>query len=60
MKTYGQIAYEAYIVAVGGKSITGADLPAWDDQESTKIGNAWEAAGEAAAQAALQTPPFQL
>lgn len=43
----GQIAYDAYCAAVGGKSaVTGAPLPTWDAQ-SDAIKAAWEAAGTA-------------
>lgn len=45
MKTFGQIAYEGYCAASGGKSlISGAPLPAWDAL-STAIQCAWDAAG---------------
>lgn len=50
-KTLGQIAYEAYFEYSKGKSlISGADLPAWQDQK-IDIQSVWEAAALAAKQA---------
>lgn len=47
MKTYGQIAYDAYCAATGGKSLaTGDPLPAWDDLPDA-ISEAWMASGRA-------------
>lgn len=44
--TPGQVAYETYAAAAGGRSIvTGDVLPAWADQAPT-IREAWEAAAE--------------
>ena len=45
-KTYGQVAYEAYVKHCGGKSIRGEELPTWDDQQRT-IQDHWHAAAEA-------------
>lgn len=48
---YGQIAYENYCLAAGGKSLaTGKRLPPWEDQ-TPEIQNAWNAAGAAAGEA---------
>lgn len=48
MINLGKLAYEAYCKSTGGKSaVTGAELPAWDDQ-SPEIQEAWEAAAQAA------------
>ena len=44
--TPGQRAYEAYSEAVGGKSVAGKPLPAWDGQK-VEIAAAWEAAASA-------------
>lgn len=45
--TYGQVAYEAYCAAGGGKSlVSGAPLPAWDEQDE-RIRVAWNRAGAA-------------
>lgn len=50
MNTLGQVAYEAYCDSTGWKSaVSGAQLPAWDDQ-ADKIKAAWEAAGDAIAE----------
>lgn len=47
MKSYGQIAYEAYCDATGGVSlVSGAALPPWFDL-SPEIQQAWDAAAEA-------------
>ncbi len=47
MKTFGQIAYEAYYKSSGGKSlVSGVPLPAWEAQ-SARIRLAWEAAAQA-------------
>lgn len=42
----GCIAYEAYVAAVGGRSVKGDALPAWDDQDP-RIAAAWCAVGQA-------------
>lgn len=45
--TPGQVAYEAYSVAVGGASaVTGTVLPSWDGQRPD-IREAWEVAADA-------------
>jgi len=46
-KSGGERAYEAYVKHVGGKSVHGEELPAWDDQ-LPGIRDAWEAAAAAA------------
>jgi hypothetical protein len=47
MKSYGQIAYEAYCRYSDGKSlISGQKLPLWNDQDA-KIQAAWNYAAEA-------------
>jgi hypothetical protein len=47
MGTPGKIAYEAYFEHSDGKSlVSGASLPAWDDQ-AEEIRQAWEAAANA-------------
>ena len=52
-KTNGQIAYEAYCDATGGKSlVSGAALPSWDALDAA-IRNAWERAGIAVTHANL-------
>lgn len=51
MKSFGQIAYEAYYESVAGKSlVSGESLPAWDEQ-SPRIMAAWDAAGQAVSRA---------
>lgn len=45
--TYGEIAYDAYCEAVGGKTWDDRDIPAWKDL-TDKIRAAWEAGAEAA------------
>lgn len=46
MKTYGQIAYDAYRTHAGGKSLaTGQNIPDWEDLAPV-IQSAWEAAGK--------------
>jgi len=43
----GEVAYSGYYVACGGKSlISGAELPAWDEQ-AEEIRAAWQAAADA-------------
>jgi len=50
-KSYGQVAYEAYCARTDGKSYyTGQDLPAFEIQPLV-VQEAWEAAGQAAADA---------
>lgn len=45
--TWGQIAYEAYCVQAGNRSLaTGAKLPPWGEQND-EIKDAWEAAAKA-------------
>lgn len=47
MKSYGQIAYDAYLKYSDGKSlVSGVTLPAWPDLDS-KIRDAWLAAAQA-------------
>lgn len=47
MKSYGQIAYEAYCGHTNWKSlVSGSDLPLWKDLKP-EIQSAWETAGAA-------------
>ncbi len=48
MKTLGQVAYEAYCVAVNGLSYTGVVLPKWEGT-TDNIRAAWEVAAIAVA-----------
>jgi hypothetical protein len=48
-KSHGQHAYEAYSRHVGGVSVDGHELPAWDDQLGG-IKSAWEVAAAAVRQ----------
>ena len=43
-KSWGQIAYEAYVENCGGQSVNGDKLPSWDDQ-AAHIQAHWSAAG---------------
>jgi hypothetical protein len=44
--TYGQLAWEAYVRAVGGKTFDGLHLPSWDNLgERQQLG--WETAAKA-------------
>jgi len=45
----GKVAYEAYVDSVGGKSVSGDELPSWEEQHSDKpqVAAAWEAAAQA-------------
>lgn len=53
MKTYGQIAYDAYFEHSGGRSlVSGAPLPTWAAQ-NPKIADAWEASAQAVIKADL-------
>jgi len=45
-KTLGQIAFEAYNEAVGGKTWDGKPIPAWQDV-SEKVRNGWNKAAVA-------------
>lgn len=49
MKTLGQIGYEAYAVATGGKTWDGRDMPTWEQvlASGTKVAVAWAAAADA-------------
>ena len=47
-RSWGRIAYEAYVKSCGNKSIHGEALPSWDDQRPD-IKAHWEAAGKAVA-----------
>ena len=42
----GKLAYQAYAAAVGGRSVTGAVLPPWEEL-GDRIQTAWEVAAEA-------------
>lgn len=44
--TLGKLAYTAYAAAVGGRSVTGAVLPPWEEL-GDRIQTAWETAAEA-------------
>lgn len=48
-KTKGQIGYEAYAVATGGKTWDGKPMPTWEAvaASGTKVAGAWEAAAQA-------------
>jgi hypothetical protein len=48
----GQIAYEAYALSVGWKTMGGGTMPAWRDQ-LPHLREAWNAAGMAAGAAAV-------
>lgn len=53
----GKVAYEGYFEKCGGKSlISGAPLPAWDDQADA-IKEAWEAAATAVMENSETDPP---
>lgn len=45
-QTPGEIAYEAYCVAVGGVSVRGERLPTYAEQQP-RIRDAWDAAAAA-------------
>jgi hypothetical protein len=52
MKSFGQVAYEAYRASTDGKSLaTGAPIPEWDGLR-VEIQSAWEKAADAAVEAA--------
>lgn len=46
MPKYGQIGYEAYADATGGKTFDGREMPKWSELPE-RIENAWEAAAAA-------------
>jgi hypothetical protein len=49
MKTLGQIAFEAYVKAVGGKTYDEKLIPTWENlTKGQEARDAWEAAGAAA------------
>lgn len=52
----GQVAYEAYSAAVGGKSVDGKALPSWGEQVESKhdVAAAWCAAAQAVITATIQ------
>lgn len=52
-KTPGQVAFEAYSVAVGGRAFNGDELPRWAQvvDKTPRIRDAWE---EAARQVRVQ------
>lgn len=54
---YGQVAYEAYVVSVGGRSVKGDRLPAWADQ-TKRIQGAWITAAQAVLQASRPVNPL--
>lgn len=57
MKSLGQIAFEAYGAAVGGKTYDGKPIPQWSEVKPT-IQQGWEAAADAAsAQSTLVQMP---
>jgi hypothetical protein len=49
-KTMGQVAFEAYCDAVGGKTYDGKPIPGWDELhgDRLKVQGGWEAAALAA------------
>lgn len=47
MKSLGQIAFEAYVAAVGGKTYDDKPIPQWSEVKPT-VQQGWEAAAEAA------------
>ena len=50
---WGEIAYESYRDASGGKSlVSGAPIPAWTDM-SPEIQSAWEASAQAVRQSCI-------
>jgi hypothetical protein len=54
MISLGQIAYEAYVKHSNGKSlISGQHLPNWEAQRED-VKEAWEAAGHAAGNSAIE------
>lgn len=56
-KSYGQRAYEAYLVYAHGRSlVSGAVLPTWDDLDD-EIKGAWAAAASAVLSGTTPTPP---
>lgn len=57
MKTPGQIAFEVYNEAKGGKTYDGKPIPPWDtltDETGRAVQAAWEKAAVAVAQSLLQ------
>lgn len=48
--TYGQIGYEAFVDANGGKAHDGRPMPRWDELPASIV-RAWEAAATAVANA---------
>jgi hypothetical protein len=48
-QSLGELAYNAYAESVGYKSVRGDTLPIWEDQ-SERLQEAWESAGEAVAE----------
>lgn len=51
---WGRVNYEAYVCAVGGKSVRGEDLPTWDEmkQRNPKVADAWCVGADAVCAAA--------
>ena len=45
--TYGKVAYDAYLKAVGGKSYDGKPLPAYKDIKQQSVVSGWEAGARA-------------
>jgi hypothetical protein len=58
MKSYGQIAYEAYVADCGGVSVHGEPLPNWDDQ-APAVRSHWEVAGRAVIDALVKSAAMQ-
>lgn len=48
-KSLGQVAFEAYCTAVGGKTFDGKPIPGWDELhgDRLKVQGGWEAAAQA-------------
>ena len=55
----GRVAYEAYSAAVGGKSVKGESLPAWESQVENNhdVAAAWCAAAQAVITATIERKP---
>jgi hypothetical protein len=45
-RALGQVAYEAYALAVGGKAVNGDTIPAWDATHE-RVRRGWAAAADA-------------
>ena len=61
LKTLGRVAFEAYCVAVGGRTFDEKPIPGWNELhgDRLKVQGGWEAAAQAVRQYTIDALPAQ-